>query len=197
MSRIKTLLVLVGIATLGGTTYLITTPRPGVTWPELLDAGLAGRCTARLVECRARYVCGARPRYVTAQTKAAVCDIPGDDQLVVLRWPVDGGMRCYEPVGTPEEACRPVQAGCTDGTLCGTDSEVMPVREEVQACACRRASGTCTWDPDGAGPMPSRPAPLGATLGAGTWAGTGCLRKYCGPELAGEQGGSWPAECPE
>jgi hypothetical protein len=197
MSRLRAMLLLVGTVVVGGTTYLIATPRDGITWAELADAGLAGRCTARLVECKARYACG-RPRYAAVQTKAAVCDLPGAQGLVVFRWPSDGGVRCWESVGTPEESCRPVAAGCSDGTLCLADSnETMPVREESPACACRRATGTCTWDPDGPGPIPSGPAPFGATLAAGTWTGTGCHRKYCGPELAGEQGGSWPAECPQ
>lgn len=194
MRRLRSLLILVVTVVVGGTTYMVTVPREGVTWADLQDAGLQS-CVARRVECRARRRagCGAGPAYAMVQTKAAICDIPGETGLVVLRWP-----SCWQTVGSPTEACRQVEAGCTDGTLCVADStETMPVREETFTCACRMAAGTCTWDPDIGGPEVARPAPFGATLAPGTWSGAGCQVKYCGPELAGDQGASWPAGCPQ
>lgn len=65
----------------------------------------------------------------------------------------------------------------------------------AQACACRRATGTCQYRND-AGTLVT--APLGRTLGPGyppfeSWAGAGCQNKAC-TELAGES--SWPSTCP-
>lgn len=62
------------------------------------------------------------------------------------------------------------------------------------ACACSKGS-SCNWTPPlpGGGVGASVAAPLGMTLPAGLWSGTGCSLKTC-TEMYGFT--SWPAECP-
>lgn len=56
-------------------------------------------------------------------------------------------------------------------------------------CACTQGSQCLLLD-GGA-------AVRGVTLSPGSFSGSGCIPKSCGPELAGEQGSTWPDECPE
>lgn len=65
----------------------------------------------------------------------------------------------------------------------------------AQACACKRATGTCEYRGADGGMVP---APVGKTLGPGyppyeAWSGAGCVPKSC-VELAGSS--SWPSTCP-
>jgi hypothetical protein len=62
------------------------------------------------------------------------------------------------------------------------------------ACACS-SGATCNWTPplQTGGFGASTAAPLGMTLPAGLWSGSGCVFKTC-LELYGFS--SWPPECP-
>lgn len=59
------------------------------------------------------------------------------------------------------------------------------------ACACSTGAN-CTWTPPGPGGTPRPATKTGNTLPAGSWTGTGCLKKPC-VELAGTT--SMPAAC--
>lgn len=196
MSKLRSLLAVVGTLVLGGTSYLLVSPKEGVTRADLVDAGIAQVCEPALIECRVRSLCSG-PRYRLVRTKAAVCDRQGADPVLVMRWPKQSGRPCFETVGDPSDACRLITAPgtCNDAALCAeAASGEQPVADRVDVCACRRATGVCEVQ-DGDGGW--RPAPLGNTLAAGTFRGAGCAPKYCGPEAQGEQGMSWDsAVCP-
>lgn len=86
----------------------------------------------------------------------------------------DGGLELALPTGVsvldPALSCVTVDAG-------------------QPACTC--SSGKKCFRTDGGAVL------IGVTLSPGTWSGPGCIEKPCGPELAGEQGATWPSECPE
>lgn len=66
-------------------------------------------------------------------------------------------------------------------------------------CACRTGN-PCSYDPDGAGPLPSQSGSSinGFTFGAGTWSGGGCRPKSCVTRFDGNGiDNSWPSECPK
>jgi hypothetical protein len=196
MTRLRSILVVVGTVILGGVSYLAVTPRADITRADLLDAGLAQLCEPALMECRVRSTCNAGAvRYGVVRTKVGVCDRGAGNDVLVFRWPRRNGSECVETVGTPSEACRLVEAigTCTDATLCAeADAGTQPITEQTPACACRMAAGTCTWTPPGS---TARTAPFGNTMEAGTWSGAGCFRKYCGPVRQGDAD-DWPSECP-
>lgn len=199
--RLAALLAVAGVAIVSGTTYLLARPERGVTMDMITDAGLLSDCTPMLMECQVRNQCtqlpdgGGRPRYGTVTTKVMKCPAPNPDapDVLIFRWPRRGGEECYEPVGDPKTACVVVDPNCADATLCAEDqSGEQPVRAAQDRCAC--------WQPD-AGPC-SVKSPTGSNVSArvgvtfaAPFAGPGCVRKSC-DELAGENGGSWPAQCP-
>lgn len=188
--NLRALIVAIGTLSIGGVTYLAALSGQAER-PDFVDAG----CRVAQVECRLKLETDAGAVYVAGRTGVDVC---GD--AIVFSLPKRADKVAAQLIGTADEACAFVQpiGTCSVASICNLKPDgTRDVLPQTPACACRRASGTCSWDPDGAGPEASRPAPFGATLAAGTWSGAGCRRKYCGPELAGDQGGSWPAECPD
>jgi hypothetical protein len=199
LRKLLPLLALTGGLTVGGVTYTVLTPRPGVTRAQLLDAGVADICSPVLVTCQVRVAqaCralpdgGQRPLYGTVSTQAMLCP----QNSLLLRWPKAGGANCFELTGPSDTACEVVPNGCADNpALCAEDpTGEQAVRVDVDRCACRNpAAGLCRYpNPDGGTALN---VPLGVTWPA-PFAGAGCVRKVC-QELAGDQGSSWPAECP-
>lgn len=131
------------------------------------------------VRCRGRHLDVVGPgRYVDRQL---VARINSEDRVVEL---VSSLPEDFEPI-----ACEVVKGHALDSMAC-----VLTGRNEVAPfdCACRKATGDCRV-PSLDGGM--EPAPFGVTLSAGRWDGD-CLPKAC-VEMAGEQGQSWPGDCPE
>ncbi len=200
--RLAALLFATGTLVAGGVTYLVLSPRPGVTLEDLRDAGIDARCNPALVECdmRLREACrtkpdgGRRPRYLTVRMGGYLCERDAGYPILVKRL-----ARCLEPID--DSFCRVVEAdGCSDSEACGDDvadsndedSSPQPrFRAWLQSCACRTPGTVCARaNPDGGTAIN---IPLGVT-----WpypvGGAGCVRKAC-VEVAGEQGQSWPDEC--
>lgn len=183
----------IGIASAGGAVWLLAALKPQFTPQDAVNAGLLTistpgriRCNVRLLdECRAD--AGIARRYSTAQIKARVIRDAGVREFPVLAFDLpDKWRECLRIVGTPAESCSIVEEGtCTDPTVCAANAD--PQLEQL-TCACRPAAGVCTRL-DGGVP------PLGVTLAAGAWVGAGCVRKYCGPVLLGDNA-DWPATCP-
>lgn len=87
----------------------------------------------------------------------------------------------------------PIDATCEVLIVRATDSAIAT----WLPCACR-AGNPCSWDPDGAGPLPAQTAPNGSTFDPGTWTGNGCRPKSCVTRFDGNGiDNSWPAECPK
>lgn len=116
---------------------------------------------------------------------------------VVKIW-ADGGV---EGMGVVTRPIKPkahvevVQGSCVSAaSVKSARSKDGGVSYLSQACACRKATGSCQYSTD-AGLVD---APMGRTLGPdyppyGNWSGAGCQPKAC-VELAGSS--SWPANCP-
>lgn len=194
MNRLKAMFLALGILVSAGITYQIAVLKPGFAVADAVDAGLVPLTVPARLSCRVRLadfapdggVCrGALPRYARMGIKARKSK-PGAGDFIVFDLP-DKWMPCIRVLGTVDEACDLVEDGtCTDPTICAANADP---QIEVDACACRPAAGVCTQ-------LDGGPLPFGATIPAGQWTGAACVRKYCGPEIAGEQGLSWPAGCP-
>lgn len=92
-----------------------------------------------------------------------------------------------------EDQCQLLAADCSVAGSCDVDVAGTPqLRGQQEPCACRGASGICRVPLADGG---IAPAPAGVTLDPGAWTGAGCVRKSC-DEVQGEQGSSWPDECP-
>lgn len=189
--HLLSLLVAVGVATIGGVTYSLFRPAPGVSLAELRDAGIDERCEQVLVECHGRVApsCrdlpdgGRRPRYATIRTGAYVCERDGGNPALIYRFP-----RCFEPIS--EDYCE-VLSACDDAQACGEDEDGPKWRPAQAPCACRIPGQMCrSPNPDGGLGIPMQ---LGVTYRP-PWTGPGCQPKAC-VEVAGEQGQSWPDEC--
>lgn len=193
MNRLRALFVAAGLLTAGGTVFTIALLRPDATVADAVDAGLLQVSDPARVSCRVRIVDECRgldggsplPQYARFGMRARKSKPAAPIDFVLLDVP-DRWKECIRLAGTPTEACDIVESGaCTDSTICAANADP---RAEQNLCACRKAAGICRLSDGGT-------APFGVTLEPG-WNGAGCQRKYCGPELAGEQGGSWPANCP-
>lgn len=200
--KLRALLLLVGTLGVGGVTYFVAVPRVTTSRAELLDAGVNQFCDPAHLECQVRVHCrglpdgGLRPRYGTVEVKGYLCNRDSGTDVLILRWPRDGGNDCYEPVGPSEDACTFVEppGTCADNSVCDDSNGGTPIRAAQDRCACRQPdAGLCrTPNPDGGVALQ---IPLGATVAA-PFAGAGCVRKVCA-EVNGEQGQSWPQECPQ
>lgn len=196
MNRLRAMFTVVALTVVGGVTFTLAVLKPGLRAADAMDAGILQVTVPMQLQCKVRIrdACrrpdgGAYPKYATVKMKARKWTSDAGDRALLLDVPdlPDGGGSCILPVGTFREACTVLENGaCTDATVCCANCEPQGVQD---ACACR-AANTCRLVADGG------VAPLGVTLSAGSWTGAGCVRKYCGPEIAGEQGQSWPAACP-
>lgn len=191
--RLRAMFVVIGVATAGGATWLLAALRPQFAPADTVDAGLLGISTAGRLRCNVRILDGCRQdagvarRYSTAQIKARMIRDAGRGENPVIAFDLPNRWReCLRLVGTPAEACSIVEEGaCTDATVCGANAD--PQLEQLQ-CACRPAAGVCTRLDGGV-------QRFGVTLAAGAWVGAGCVRKFCGPVLFGDDP-DWPATCP-
>jgi hypothetical protein len=196
-SRLKQLLIPIGVIVVSGLTYLQLRAPPEVLPKDLENAG----CVPARIRCDVRMHCGG-PRYGLVETKAYLCPPLGAQDggrfvelssppSLVTRWPrSDAGVECFEPIND----CTFIETGeCTDDEVCSGTGALSKVRVEQNICACWQPdAGACSMLlPDGG---PGKVAPAGATLPPG-WVGPGCRRKPCF-EVSGEPG-SWPAECPD
>ena len=194
-----------GVVVLGGISTVLLVPEPGVTLSELTDGGVMEdlapvqlRCRMKLLdECRDLPDGGMRRRYFTGKLQGlygtrSFADETGETRERGFLLLPPKYRQCVRIVGSMEEACsfvEPPDAGCTDNAVCSASTP----QPEQNACACRAAAGACRRVlPDGG---LGTNWPLGVTLSPGTWGGAGCVRKFCGPEQAGE--GDWPEECPQ
>ncbi len=202
MIRLRNMFLALGVVVLSGTVYKLAVLKPEFSTVDAVDAGVLTVSNPAQVRCRVRvaYACrGAglaadggflRPRYAVVKLKARIVDATNPNTLLLDPDRSPDGARCLEPVGTMADACEVIQMGsCTDPAVCAPNAQ--PVIEANQ-CACRAAAGICLKGDGG-------PAPFGATLRASIegFGGAGCRRFYCGPELNGEQGDSWPEDCPQ
>jgi hypothetical protein len=180
-SRLKALLVATGLVVSVGLASLPVYLRDSATTDaELLDAGLA-TCPERLATCSVRAVINGEPTYTTVKLTVRECP----DGLVLPF--TDADLAAYGVEILDIAASCNFKGDCKDSAVCNKGGKAFAAA--AHECACRKATGTCT-----AGGLP---APFGATLAAGTWSGAGCQPKPCGPELNGEQGRTWPPECPQ
>lgn len=194
MRRLLALLTGVGAFVIGGVTYRVFRPAPGVSAAELLDAGIEDYCVRALVECDGRVAeeCrdlpdgGRRRRYATVRMGAYSCERDGGAATALVFRPP----RCFEFVS--EDLCRVLEPdSCSDPQACGDDGQGPRWRAVQAPCACRIPGQMCRFpNPDGGLGLPME---LGATYRP-PWTGPGCQPKAC-VELAGEQGQSWPDEC--
>jgi len=101
MTRLRSLLLVVGVASVGGVSYFVAVPAPGTTRADLLDAGLAD-CPRRHLVCDAYVSPDGRNhladagvsvarRYVPLRVRTRACDMPGANVALVL--PVVGEER--------------------------------------------------------------------------------------------------------
>lgn len=188
MNRAKLIAMLLVIGTLIGGGRLVML-RPGFTPADAVDAGIlqgsvAGklRCNVRVErECAAD--AGLARRFHTVTMRARIIPDAGREIGKVVAFDVPARWEgCIHPMGAAHEACQLIEEGSCTGQGCAN------LNVEQPACACRRPdAGTCN--------VRGQPAVVGITLAPGTWTGAGCFRKYCGPELAGEN--DWPEECPQ
>lgn len=191
---LRNLLRLVGIVLVSGAPFVLYVLKDDATPADAIAAGIGPTTVPARLTCRVRIKesCrdlpdgGLRPRYVNVGVKARKSKPDSGEDFVAFDLP-NAWTGCLTPVGTPAEACQVLEDGvCTDATICAANAPPVP---EVDACAC--SSGPTCLQSDGG------LAKQGITLAAGTWSGLGCVRKYCGPEIAGEQGQSWPPVCPQ
>lgn len=201
---LRQLLVPVGAVTLGGVALFLAVPRAGVTRADLVDAGALGMCRVAHLECQVRIATACRtltdggtlPRYATLGLPGLYCGGDGGLAALILRPPRAGGASCFEVVGPPDTACVLAESpgNCTDSTVCADDGGTqLGYAAVANRCACWNPdAGVCRVpNDDGGAPVL---APQGSTFGP-PFAGAGCVRKVC-QEVAGEQGQSWPTECP-
>ncbi len=194
VTRLRAMFLSLGVLVSGGVTYGLYVLKAEYSVADAVDAGLLQVSVPARLSCRVRILeeCrqganASRPKYARVGLKARILPTDGPDSIV---FDVPDAWRpCVRFLGTPDEACDIVENGsCTLPAVCaaGADPQV-----EVQACACRADAGVCVR-PDGG------TVPFGATMQPGEWRtdGGGCQRKYCGPEIAGEQGQSMPGTCP-
>jgi hypothetical protein len=201
VSKLKAMFLFLGVATVGGTTYQLALLKAEHSVADAVDAGLLQvsvpariACTVRVVEACAADA-GIANVYQHVQLKARLVRDAGAGQEPIIAFNLPDSWRpCIRLAGAPREVCQVLENGtCTPAAVCGANA---PPQVQQSTCACRRPdAGLCRVPtlPDGGGLVL---APLGATLQPG-WVGPGCFRKFCGPEFAGEQGLSWPANCPE
>lgn len=187
--KLRNALVALGVLVIGGTVYEVAKPKPGTGAAYLSDAGLFDFPQARL-RCPVRNLCPSRgARYGTWETCAR--DLRSVDAGLVLQWPTqpDGG-DCIEVLGPCEFTD---DGGVGDDGFCAGDGgqgSRFPSAITADLCACAPDDGCLVRLDDGG----TGPAPRGVTLAPNTWSGS-CARKAC-IEVAGEQGQSWPQECP-
>lgn len=193
MTRLKSMFTIIGTVAIAGTVFTLALLKPQFDAADAVDAGILVVSTPARLLCRARVVdaCAAdaglaRP-YVNLQLRAQLVRDAGVENLVAIDLP-NRWRECLRVVGTEAEACTVLEEGtCSVPAVCAANA---PPQVQQDQCACRQPdAGACT--------VGGQPATLGVTLAAGSWVGPGCRRKYCGPEVAGEQGGSWPVECPQ
>jgi hypothetical protein len=193
MTRLKQMFLLLGFVGGGLVGYFqLVTLRNEYEPGDAIDAGLLAVTNPARLSCRVRILdrCRdggtARPKYARVQLKARKSKPALGEDFVAIDVPNEW-RTCMRLLGTAEEACDVLEEGaCTVPAVCAANAEP---QVETDACACKPLAGVCTRIDGGV-------APLGATLAAGTWTGAACVRKFCGPEIAGEQGQSWPAGCP-
>jgi hypothetical protein len=171
------MLVLVGVATMGGVTYLIARPDAGTSRADLVDAGL-GECTPRTLECEGRVLAtcegysGRRMR--TAVIPARECPQTDGGAPVLIVAPGKRIRECFELRGPVEEACEVV----TDGGSVADEGDDAPVTPVTDRCFCRQMdAGACRYlgGVDGGlvmmGPRNIHPGPV---------VGPACRRAACG-----------------
>lgn len=187
MNKLRSLLAVVGMMSIGGVLYLLTQVKPGVTRADLLDAGIAQECDPVQVSCQVRQTCFPnQARYGTVQKLAFQCDRDGGVPVLIALWPKgDSGADCFEPVGPPDTACVVQGASFDDG------GDLTRTTADQDRCACRPTDGgVCRFQsPDGSTPLMHFRETYRAPF-----AGAGCVRKSC-EEFAGELGQSMPPEC--
>jgi hypothetical protein len=180
-AKLKSLLVATGLVVVVGLTALPVYVRDSdATDAALADAGLPA-CPERLATCSVRALVNGEPVYQTV--KLTVRECPDGVVLPVT----DADLAAYGVELLDMSASCTFKGDCKDSAVCNKGGKA--IAAAAHECACRKASGSCT--------VAGQPAPFGATLAAGTWTGAGCQPKPCGPERNGEQGKSWPANCPE
>lgn len=192
--NLRQLLGVVGVLAVGGVTYRVLAPRPGVTVGDLRAASIFAECPPQLLTCAVRQTSAAcypaQRRYRTLETAAFVCSTDGGLGGLLFRWPRQGGQDCVEVAGDPSEAC--TLAPCNGDPLCADDGGTsFDFRAAQDRCACRPSDGgVCRYQlPDGGTPLMK----FGLEYQA-PFAGAGCVRKACG-EMDGDQGLSMPPEC--
>lgn len=185
--------LVIGLTAAGGTTFILAVLKQGFQAADAVDAGLLGISVPGRLRCNVRILDGCRQdagiarRYSTAQVKARIIRDAGRLEYPVVAFDLpDKWMRCLRLAGGPQDTCTILEEGaCTDATVCAAGA--IPQLEQLQ-CACRPSAGACTRIDGGV-------APFGLTLPAGGWVGAACVRKFCGPVLAGDDP-DWPATCP-
>ncbi len=127
---------------------------------------------------------GAANRYAVMQVCGPAVASPTYD---VPRWLSD-------LIDTCSTTTYPSQAGWQKVIIAHRSDPAAQAVATGFACACSTGA-SCNWTPplQGGGYGASTAAPLGVTLPAGLWSGTGCELKTC-TEMFGFS--SWPAECP-
>lgn len=208
MNKLKLLFATIGTLVVGGTTYTVALLKAGVTIAEAVDAGLLQLSVPARVECTVRIAeacrvdAGIANVYQHVQMRAQIVRDAGAGQPPIIGIDIPERWKpCVRLAGDSRNACQILENGtCTPGAVCNAGSAP---QVQQSPCACRRPdAGLCrlTLLDGGLGVLPdggSQLAPLGATLSANRWTGPGCVRKFCGPEIAGEQGLSWNPLCPE
>lgn len=191
MNKLRAMFLLIGVTLVGATSYQLFLLKPEFDPADAVDAGLLAVSTPARLSCRIRVKEGACrqgntiPAYQKRQFKARAIATP-NQEAIVFDVP-DAWRPCITVVGTITEACTVLEAAtCTVPAVCNAGAAP---QVEPDTCACRPAAGVCT-KPDGSA------LPFGVTLQPGEFIGAGCVPKYCGPEIAGEQGQSWPSNCP-
>lgn len=191
MNKLRALFALVGVVMVSGVSYQLYLLKPEFGVADAIDAGIVAASVPARLSCQVRIkeACrngGARPAYATIQVKARKSKPGAQLDFVAFDLPAVW-QDCLVPVdGTTGGSCSVLEDGaCTDVTVCAANA---PPTIQTDLCACS-GGPTCLRTDGGI-------APQGSTLAAGTWTGAGCVTKYCGPEIAGEQGASWPAGCP-
>lgn len=196
---LRNMFLVVGVALTGGTLYGIALLKSEFTPQNAADAGLLtisvpGRvsCRVRVKDsCRALPDGGLRPRYARLGLRARIvrdAGLGGGLPPIVAIDVPNAWQPCLTVVGSTRDSCDVVENGsCTVPAICNAGADPQP---EADTCACRPAAGVCTRADGGV-------APFGVTMRPGTFTGAACVAKFCGPELAGEQGLSWPSQCPQ
>ena len=199
--KLLAILSVLGVVTLGPTTYVLLTPKPGVTVADMVDAGFLDYCRPAVFSCGVRVAEACRqkadgglwPAYGRVQTQAGVCD-RGDagNPALVFRWPKGGGGDCFELAGPPDSVCS-VDDDC-DGGCSWDPSGAQSVTPLQDLCACRTSGAGNCFVPLADGGQQN--IPRGITVFP-PFSGAGCIRKPCyalaEPADAGDR--TWPAGC--